>query len=139
VNVSEASRHSGVTPKMVRYYEEIGLLQGVARRDNGYRDYAEDDVHRLVFVRRARELGFPVERIRALLSLWSERDRSNEDVRAVALSQIGDLEGQAQKLNAMIATLRQLVGACRKGNRPDCPIIAELSGEGAKPSRVRSS
>ena len=113
---------------MIRYYESIGLLPEAARRESNYRDYDESDVHRLIFVRRARELGFDVELIRSLLGLWSDRSRSNTEVRAVAMRHVANLEAQAAQLQDMIATLKGLIGACKRGGRPECPIMEELSG-----------
>jgi Cu(I)-responsive transcriptional regulator len=128
MNIGMASRASGLSAKMIRYYESIGLLPEAARRDSNYRDYDESDIHRLVFVRRARELGFEVGLIRSLLSLWSDRRRSNAQVRAVAMKHVENLEAQAAQLQEMIATLKDLVGACKRGGRPDCPIMEELAG-----------
>jgi MerR family gold-responsive transcriptional activator of gol and ges genes len=132
MNIGEASRQSRVSAKMIRYYESIGLLPEAARKDSGYRDYDAMDVHRLAFVRRARDLGFSIERIRELLLLWSDRGRGNADVRAIANAHISELQEQAEKLEAMIATLRQLVRSCRGENRDECPIMADLS-RGAVP------
>lgn len=127
MNIGMASQTTGVSAKMIRYYESIGLLPEAARKDSGYRDYDTSDVHRLAFVRRARDLGFSVERIRALLMLWSDRGRGNADVRAVANAHISELQTQAQKLEEMIVTLRHLVKSCRGENRAECPIMADLS------------
>jgi Cu(I)-responsive transcriptional regulator len=128
VNIGQAAKASGVSAKMIRYYEATGLLPPADRRASGYRDYSETDVHRLRFVRRARDLGFPIDTIRELLSLWSDRGRSTADVRAVALGHVANLEAQAARLQEMIGTLRHLVEACARGDRPHCPIIAELEG-----------
>jgi Cu(I)-responsive transcriptional regulator len=133
MNIGAASKASGLSAKMIRYYESVGLLPEAARRESNYRDYDEFDAHRLVFVRRARELGFEVPLIRDLLGLWSNRKRSNAQVRAIALKHVDALEEQAAKLQEMIATLRGLVGACSRGGRPDCPIIAELAGQPVAP------
>lgn len=133
MNIGQASRASGVSAKMIRYYETINLLPEAARKDSGYRDYDAMDVHRLAFVRRARDLGFSIERIRALLLLWSDRDRGNADVRAIANAHIAELQEQAVKLEEMITTLRQLVRSCRGENRDECPIMADL-GRGAAPA-----
>ena len=129
MNIGKAAKASGVSAKMIRYYESIGLLPGADRSANGYRDYGTDDLHRLKFVRRARELGFSIERIRDLLSLWSDRDKGNAEVRAVANAHIAELETQALRLQEMIGTLRSLVRSCRGESRADCPIIADL-GDG---------
>ena len=128
MNIGSASKASGLSAKMIRYYEAVGLLPEPSRRDSNYRDYDESDVRRLVFVRRARELGFEVPVIRDLLSLWASRKRTNAEVRAVTARQIEVLEEQALKLHQMIAALRTLAGACKRGTRPDCPIMMELAG-----------
>lgn len=135
MNIGQASRQSGVTAKMIRYYESIGLLPEAARKGSGYRDYDVMDVHRLAFVRRARDLGFSIDRIRVLLELWSDRTRGNADVRAVANAHIGELQTQAEKLEEMIATLRHLVRSCRGESRAECPIMADLSSGPKVPSR----
>jgi Cu(I)-responsive transcriptional regulator len=113
---------------MIRYYESVGLLPEAARRESNYRDYDEADVHRLVFVRRARELGFDVPLIRDLLGLWSNRKRSNAQVRDIAMRHVSNLETQRRKIEEMIATLRGLVTDCKRGDRPECPIMTELTG-----------
>jgi MerR family transcriptional regulator, copper efflux regulator len=128
MNIGHVAKASGLSAKMIRYYEATGLVPSADRRASGYRVYSESDLHRLMFVRRARELGFSVEFIRELLALWSDRNRSNTEVRAVALKHVADLEAQAEKLQGMIATLRDLIGTCRRGNRPDCPILSNLAG-----------
>lgn len=135
MNIGQASRQSGVTAKMIRYYESIGLLPEAARKESGYRDYDVMDVHRLAFVRRARDLGFSLERIRALLELWSDRARGNADVRAIANAHISELQKQAEKLEEMITTLRHLVRSCRGENRAECPIMADLSSGPKVPAR----
>jgi MerR family copper efflux transcriptional regulator len=138
MNIGQVAKASGLSAKMIRYYESTGLVPCASRRASGYRVYSESDLHRLMFVRRARELGFSVEFIRELLALWSDRGRSNAEVRAIALKHVADLEAQAEKLQGMIATLRDLIGTCRRGNRPDCPILSNLAGgnaEGSLPLR----
>jgi Cu(I)-responsive transcriptional regulator len=128
MNIGKASKASGLSAKMIRYYESVGLLPEAARRESNYRDYDASDIHRLIFVRRARELGFDVELIRSLLGLWSDRSRSNAEVRAIAMKHVGKLEAQASQLQEMIGTLRGLVSSCKRGGRPDCPIMEELAG-----------
>lgn len=128
MNIGQASKASGVSAKMIRYYEATGLIPPADRRESGYRDYSPHDLHRLAFVRRARELGFSVEFIRELLELWSDRARPNGEVRAVALKHVAGLEAQAQKLQGMIATLNALIGTCKRGDRQECPIMHELAG-----------
>lgn len=144
MNIGEAAEGSGVTAKMIRYYESIGLLPKAGRRESGYREYGEEDVHRLRFVKRARELGFSMDRIKALLALWSDQKRSNASVRRLASEHVAELEVQSKKLVEMIAVLRHLIIACSRGDRPHCPIITELgkgpssSGTG-RATRVHSS
>ena len=126
VNIGQAAKESGISAKMIRYYEDIGLVPCPGRTGGGYRDYGLADIHRLQFIRRARDLGFSLERVRELLRLWSDRRRSRADVKALALEHIGELEARAAELRQMIRTLRHLANACDGSNRPDCPIIEEL-------------
>ena len=128
MNIGQASKASGVSAKMIRYYEQIGLLPEADRRESGYRDYGTPDIHRLTFVRRARDLGFSMDQIRELLGLWSDSGRSDAEIRAVASAHVKELEAQARKLQAMIGSLNHLIGACKRGDRPHCPIIVELGG-----------
>ena len=130
MNIGQAARASGISAKMIRYYESIDLVPAASRTGSGYRDYGEDDVHRLRFIRRARDLGFSVEQIGELLKLWSDRERSSADVKAVALEHIRELEDRARELNRMIYTLRSLADRCEGDDRPDCPILHELEAEG---------
>ena len=141
MNIGQVSKESGVSAKMIRYYESIALLPEAGRRESGYRDYSPPDVHRLKFVRRARDLGFSMGQIKELLGLWSQNRRSDEKVRAVASAHVKELEAQAVKLKEMIATLRHLISSCAAGNRPHCPIIVELGGasEGPKPPVAKGS
>lgn len=134
MNIGQAAAATGVSAKMIRYYESIALLPAAGRRDSGYRDYGQDDVHRLTFVRRARDLGFSMDQIRGLLALWSDDGRSNADVRAIARTHVREMEAQAQKLQAMIATLNQLIGSCETGARAGCPIIEELGDHKPAPA-----
>ena len=133
MNIGQASRASGISAKMIRYYESIGLVPKAVRTDSGYRDYSDADVHRLLFIRRARDLGFSFERVRELLKLWSNQKRSSANVKALALAHIDELEVRATELRQMIKTLRHLAEACEGDNRPHCPIIEEL--ESGKPPR----
>jgi Cu(I)-responsive transcriptional regulator len=126
MNIGQAAEASGVSAKMIRYYESIDLIPAAGRTESGYRDYSPDDIHRLRFVRRARELGFSLERIELLLRLWSDRGRSDADVRQVALDHVVELEAKAAELQEMIVILRHLANACKKGDRPLCPIIGAL-------------
>jgi Cu(I)-responsive transcriptional regulator len=126
MNIGQAARASGVSAKMIRHYESIGLVPRADRRDSGYRDYGAPDLHRLGFIRHARDLGFSLERIRVLLGLWSDPGRSNADVKAIARAHVRELEERARQLNEMADALRTLADACDGDGRPDCPIIASL-------------
>jgi Cu(I)-responsive transcriptional regulator len=128
MNIGQASSASGVSAKMIRYYEAIGLIPAPDRRESGYRDYRASDTHRLGFVRRARDLGFSMEEIRALLRLWSDTSRSSREVKDIALRHIADLDQRARQLTEMADALRHLAGACEGDDRPDCPIIDGLEG-----------
>ncbi len=127
MNIGEAAAASGVSQRMIRHYEKIGLMPAVARRQSGYRDYAPADVHTLTFIRRARDLGFPINEIEQLLSLWHDRDRSSADVRALALARAAELDVKARALDAMRRSLEKLAGNCHGDDRPDCPILDELA------------
>lgn len=129
MNIGEASSASGVSQRMIRHYEKIGLIPAPPRRDSGYRDYSSDDVHRLSFIANARDLGFPIEEIGELLSLWSDRSRASADVKALALARADELGRKAQALEAMRTSLLDLASRCRGDDRPDCPIIARLEAE----------
>lgn len=128
MNIGQASVASGVSAKMIRYYESIGLVPAASRRDSGYRDYSAHDVHRLRFIRRARDLSFSIDQIRDLLRLWSDQDRSNADVKAIALDHVGALEERARHLREMADALRHLAASCDGDGRPACPIIEGLEG-----------
>jgi Cu(I)-responsive transcriptional regulator len=123
MNIGEASKSSGVSSKMIRYYESIGLISAPLRTESGYRVYAENDVHALRFISRARDLGFSIEQMGDLLALWRDRSRASADVKAIALEHIRVLEEKAQALKAMSDTLRHLADNCHGDGRPDCPII----------------
>ncbi len=111
---------------MIRYYEEIGLIPAAARTSAGYRSYSANDVHRLTFVRRARDLGFSVKEIGDLLSLWSDRSRHSADVKRIASAHIAELQQKIDELRGMADTLQTLVDCCAGDDRPDCPILAGL-------------
>ncbi|TFI58441.1 Cu(I)-responsive transcriptional regulator [Sphingomonas parva] len=127
MNISQASEASGVSQRMVRHYEKIGVIPAAARRESGYRDYSDGDVHRLRFIAHARDLGFPIEEIRSLLELWEDRGRSSADVKALALARAEDLGRKAEALERMKATLVDLAKRCHGDDRPDCPIISSLA------------
>ena len=135
MNIGQASEISGVTAKMIRYYESVGLIPAPDRRESGYRDYKAADVSRLGFVRRARDLGFSMDEIRDLLRLWSDKSRSSREVKEIALRHIADLDQRARQLTEMADALRHLAGACGGNERPECPIINDLEGSAtsAKP------
>jgi Cu(I)-responsive transcriptional regulator len=126
MNIGEAARASGVSEKMIRHYEAIGLLRPM-RQANGYRRYAEADVAVLRFIRHARDLAFPLEEVRRLLTLWQDRSRTSAEVRAIALAHVAALEEKARTLQAMAASLRHLASHCHGDARPDCPILDELA------------
>lgn len=126
MNIGEASKVSGVSAKMIRYYEDTGLIPPAARTGSGYREYARNDVHRLGFIRRARDLGFSVSEIGELLSLWSDRARQSADVKRLAQAHIVELEKRIESLREMTDTLQELVSCCAGDERPDCPILAKL-------------
>jgi MerR family copper efflux transcriptional regulator len=128
MQIGEASRATGVSAKMIRHYEAIGLIPEAGRRDSNYRDYGASDVHRLGFIRRARDLGFSIEQIRDLLHLWGDQRRSRRDVKALTLSHIRELDDKIAALGEMRATLAHLAHCCDGGDRPDCPIIESLAG-----------
>ena len=126
MNIGQASKASGVSQRMIRHYEKIGLIPAPPRRDSGYRDYSEADVHRLRFIANARDLGFPIEEIKTLLALWSDRARASADVKALAETRAVELGRKAAALEAMRETLLGLAAACHGGDRPECPIIERL-------------
>lgn len=128
MNIGDAAKATGVSAKMIRYYETVGLLRPAARRGNGYRDYGETDIHELRFIKRSRGLGFEMKEILELLSLWRDRGRASRDVRKVASDHIADLEARIASMKAMVETLSVLVACCHGDGRPDCPILADLGG-----------
>jgi MerR family transcriptional regulator, copper efflux regulator len=127
MNIGAAAAASGVTAKMIRHYESIGLLPPAERRPNDYRDYGEREVHELRFIKRARRLGFSMDEIGALLALWRDRDRPSRDVRRIAEAHVGDLEARIAEMQAMAKTLRELMHKCHGDDRPDCPILEDLA------------
>lgn len=129
MNIGEAARASGVSAKMIRHYESVGLLPEAARSDAGYRQYGEREVGTLRFIRQSRDLGFSIAQIRELLGLWQDRRRPSRQVKALAQAHIRELDGKLRELQGMKATLEHLVDCCRGDDRPDCPIIETLAGE----------
>ncbi len=126
MNIGEAAERSGLPAKTIRYYEEIGLL-AAPRSANGYRAYGEREVGLLAFLARARSLGFTIEDCRALVDLYQDRARASADVKALAQGRIDEIDAKMRELAAMRATLSRLVHACHGDERPDCPILDELS------------
>jgi len=126
MNIGQASKASGVSQRMIRHYEKIGLIPTPLRRDSGYRDYADADVHRLRFIANARDLGFPIAEIETLLALWSDRQRSSSEVKELAEARAAELGQKARALEAMRATLLDLARRCHGDARPDCPILDQL-------------
>lgn len=129
MNIGAASQASGVSQRMIRHYEKIGLIPAAPRRNSGYRDYGDADVHRLRFIANARDLGFPIEDIRDLLCLWSNSRRSSAEVKALAIARAEEFGRKAEALRALRRTLLELAERCHGDDRPDCPIIERMSGE----------
>jgi Cu(I)-responsive transcriptional regulator len=138
MNIGQAAEASGVSAKMIRYYESIGLIPKTVRTEAGYRVYSDKDVHTLRFIRRARDLGFSVEQIADLVSLWQDRGRASKDVKRVALEHVGTLERKIAELQEMAGTLKHLARHCHGDGRPDCPIIETLAGPDAADPQVRT-
>jgi len=127
MNIGQAAKSSGVSSKMIRYYEQIGLIPKANRSDAGYRNYSSSDVHSLRFIRRSRDLGFSVEQISELLVLWHDPDRASADVKAMALAHVAGLNAKIIELQVMAKTLEHLADHCHGNAGPDCPIIADLA------------
>ena len=128
VAIGVAAARAGVSARMVRHYESLGLLAPVARTDSGYRQYGQADVHTLRFIRRARELGFSMDEIAALLGLWQDKARASSQVKQIAQKHIADPHERIAALQAMQRSLQALVGCCQGDERPDCPILDDLAG-----------
>lgn len=127
MNIGQASKSSGVSAKMIRYYESVGLIPEAQRSEAGYRVYSDNDVHTLRFILRSRDLGFSVKEISQLLELWQDRNRASADVKAFAQKHIDELNGKIAELTSMVQTLEHLASNCQGDNRPDCPILNELA------------
>ena len=127
MNIGDASERSGLPSKTIRYYEDIQLLKP-ARSGNGYRDYSDEDIHRLRFLQRSRSLGFSVEECRQLLSLYGDKARESADVKAIAEAKLAEIDRKIAELRGLQKTLQHLVRHCHGDGRPDCPILEELSG-----------
>jgi MerR family copper efflux transcriptional regulator len=127
MDIGRASKASGVSVKMIRHYEAIGLLAKAARTSANYRVYGPNDVHVLRFIRRSRALGFSMEEIKELLGLWQNRSRSSAAVKKIAGKHVDELKGKIAELQAMVDTLEQLAKHCHGDHRPDCPILEDLA------------
>ncbi|HEY9568254.1 MAG TPA: Cu(I)-responsive transcriptional regulator [Thalassobaculum sp.] len=135
MNIGAAAQATGISQRMIRHYEKIGLIPAPSRRDSGYRDYADADVHRLRFIANARDLGFPIEDIRDLLGLWGNRHRTSAEVKALATARAEELGRKADALQALRRTLLELADRCHGDDRPECPIIERMSGDAGYSTR----
>ena len=129
MRIREASKQSGMSAKTIRFYEDIGLMRPAIRAANGYRRFKERDVRTLKFIQRARRLGFAVEDIRKLLSLWQNKRRSSAQVKALALDHVAEIEARIGQLDSMKRAVMDLAKRCHGDNRPDCPILDELADD----------
>lgn len=130
MNIGQAARESGLSAKMIRYYESIGLLAPALRSDSGYRLYQTADLHTLGFIKRSRDLGFSLEEVARLLTLWQDRERASADVKQLARKHIDELDRRIGELSQLRDTLVHLVDHCHGDDRPDCPILQELASGG---------
>ena len=136
MNIGKAAAASGVSAKMIRYYESIDLLAAARRTEAGYRFYTDEDVHVLRFIRRARDLGFSLADIAELLALWRDQGRASADVKGIALAHVAALERKIAELQGMADTLRTLAAHCHGDARPDCPILTDLDAAGRSHERA---
>lgn len=127
MNIGQAAKRTGLSAKMIRYYESIGLLKPASRSDSGYRLYQQDDLHALAFIKRSRDLGFSLEEVAKLLTLWQDRQRASADVKALANEHIAELNRRIDELVSLRDTLSELVAHCQGDDRPDCPILKDLA------------
>lgn len=133
MNIGEAAAASGVSAKMIRYYESIALIPKPTRSEAGYRRYTETEVNTLRFIRRARDFGLPMSRIELLIGLWLDRERPSREVKKIALDHVGELRAKIADLSAMADALEHLAEQCHGDGRPDCPILHDLESPHAKP------
>ncbi|MDX1299299.1 MAG: Cu(I)-responsive transcriptional regulator [Pseudomonas sp.] len=126
MNIGQAAKKTGLSAKMIRYYESIELLPAADRSDSGYRQYNAQDLHRLAFIKRSRDLGFSLAEVSQLLALWQDRQRASADVKALAAAHITELERKISELSSLRDTLRVLMNSCQGNDRPDCPILKDL-------------
>ncbi|WP_158745357.1 Cu(I)-responsive transcriptional regulator [Acidisphaera sp. L21] len=136
MNIGEVATASGVSAKMVRYYEHVGLIAPAPRTEAGYRVYGQREMHLLQFIRRARDFGLPMERIKQLVALWGDDNRASRDVKRLALQHVAELRSKVAELNAMANTLKELADQCHGDSRPDCPILRDLSGNEHRVTQV---
>ena len=129
MRIGEAARRSGMAAKTIRFYEEAGLIAPAPRTDSGYREFSDDDVRRLRFIHRARDLGFSVGEVGRLLSLWSDRERASADVKRLALEHVERIEAKMTELHSMRSAILHLADRCHGDDRPECPILDGLAGE----------
>lgn len=130
MNIGQAAKTSGLSAKMIRYYESINLLPAAHRTDAGYRLYRQDDLHTLAFIKRSRDLGFSLEEVGKLLTLWQDRGRASADVKALAREHVTGLNQKIAEMTALRDTLQDLVEHCQGNDRPDCPILKDLESGG---------
>jgi len=136
MNIGQAAKKTGLSAKMIRYYESIGLISPTGRSANGYRHFGEEDLHHLAFIKRSRDLGFSLEEVGRLLTLWQDRQRASADVKALAGVHVDELNHKIAELVSLRDTLQQLIDHCHGDHRPDCPILQDLaSGCGSNPQR----
>ena len=128
MNIGEAARASRVSTKTIRYYETAGLIATAERTGGGYRVYTQADVHMLRFIKRARDLGFSIDRIRRLLDLWRDKSRASRDVKRLALDHIADIVAKIAAMSAVRDTVQELADKCEGNDRPECPILRDLEG-----------
>ena len=130
--IGEAAKASGVNAKMLRYYESIGLIPAAGRTQGGYRTYGPREVETLRFIRRARDLGLSMARVKLLVGLWHDRERPSREVKRIALEHVAELRAKITELTGMCATLEELADTCHGDQRPDCPILRDLEGGGGR-------
>lgn len=139
MKIGQASSASGISERMIRHYEKIGLMPKAPRRSSGYRDYDQRDLHTLRFIGRARDLGFSIEEIRRLLELWHDRSRASHDVKELAEARAAELKRKERALHEMRRSLEHLAASCHGDDRPDCPILGELEGQPATMSQRKAT
>ncbi|MDY7563241.1 Cu(I)-responsive transcriptional regulator [Pseudomonas sp. 10B1] len=130
MNIGQAAKNSGLSAKMIRYYESTGLLKAAHRTDSGYRVYGPDDLHTLAFIKRSRDLGFSLEEVSRLLTLWQDKGRESGDVKNLARKHITELNQKISEMASLRDTLQELVEHCHGDHRPDCPILKDLESGG---------